>query len=891
MRGNLKFRVRQLATALLASAALVAVAGLAGAAWDGTQEINLGDKISAEFAVNDTFHHEFSFYAPKDTMLNIKVKAATGLALDFKLYNQLDAEQPLGTTVSAAGIKNFKILADAYYTLHVTADAGAGIYELTTTGKFPTKIAGTVTADTPFGAMKGALASASVKPSKTGPGAATITSVKLPGGVVAGVTAGVPSFKNLTLPKSTTYTLDLTFTTAGNVDISIGLKTKLAKRTWSFGLCTVPPGTPVGVRADWLNSPHNDSASEAFRHWDSNGAFTGSNVSCAKCHSSGGYQDWLGADGSAFEVMNATSIPLGTTVDCDACHNSAATALSTALFPSGDRIDNLGPEARCMQCHQGRESTVSMDTMINTSALADDAVCTGPVPSGQAGAVDKLSFKNVHYFAAAATLYGREVRVGYQYSGKDYNGRLEHVQDYRTCVQCHDQHSTELRLTECAQCHAGVTDYASLKNIRMERSVYDYDGDGNTTEGMALELKGLADSLYAAMQAYGIAKTTPIVYDPAAYPYWFNDVNPRTSFAAWTPRLVRAAYNYQYYQKDPGAFAHNSRYVMQLLYDGIESFNAVAPVPNFAMMVRGDTGHFDALGMPWRDWDKALGDSDPQVRRAAILALGECAPADTALLVPALARGVREDRDRACRNFAVVVLGRMGGVAARDALSRCYALGDRGERNFAALGLGILGRGLEDADARDRIAAALRSDFINREDSDFRGALAISLGLLRDAKAIPPLRAVLKDRGDPELRAHCALALGLMGRMDAVPDLRAALLERGSPALQREAALALGILGDAGASKVLSDLLAASGPEHVRASAARALGELGGETAADALLALLGDRSASGAARGQAAVGLGIILDARRPGALSSLSAGLDFLATTPAITEALSIP
>jgi HEAT repeat protein len=279
------------------------------------------------------------------------------------------------------------------------------------------------------------------------------------------------------------------------------------------------------------------------------------------------------------------------------------------------------------------------------------------------------------------------------------------------------------------------------------------------------------------------------------------------------------------------------------------------------------------------------------VRRAAILALGECDPADTVLLVPALARGVREDRDRACRNFAMVVLGRMGGPAAQDSLSRCYALGDRGERNFAALGLGILGRGMEDADARARIAAALRSDFINREDSDFRGALAVSLGLLRDAKAIPALRTVLKNRGDPELRAHCALALGLMGRMDAVPDLRAALVEKGSPALQREAALALGILGDAGAAKVLADLLAASGPEHVRASAARALGELGGESAADALLALLGDRSAGGAARGQAAVGLGIILDGRSPGALSSLSAGLDFLATTPAVTEALSIP
>ncbi len=608
MRGNLKFRARSLATSLLACAALVAVAGLAGAAWDGTQDINLGDKVGAEFAVADPNHHEFSFWAPKDTILNIKAKAAPGLVLDFKLYDQLDAEQALGATVSAAGIKNFKIPADAYYTLHVSADSGSGTYLLTTTGKYPTKIVGTVSADTKFGAMAGALASASVKPSKTGAGAATITSVKLPGGTVAGVTAGVASFKNLALPKSTTYTLDLTFTTAGNVDVSIALKTKLVKRTFSFGICTVPPGAPVGIRADWLSSPHNRSADEAFRHWDADGAVP---TSCAKCHSSGGYQDWLGADGTAFEVVNAAAATT-TTVDCDACHNPVAATLNTAKFPSGDRLDNLGPEATCMQCHQGRESSVSMEDMITLSALGDDEVCTGSVPSGQAGAAGKLSFKNVHYFAAAATLYGREVRAGYQYAGKLYNGRLEHVDDYRTCVQCHDQHSTELRLNECASCHPGTTDYASLQNIRMERTVADYDGDGNVTEGIAGELSGLADTLYAAIQAYGSGLGTPITYDAHAYPYWFNDVTPRTGFSAWTPRLVRAAYNYQYYQKDPGAFAHNSRYTMQLLYDSLADLDAstYVAVANLSAMHRGDEGHFDATSLAFRDWDKAEGDSD-----------------------------------------------------------------------------------------------------------------------------------------------------------------------------------------------------------------------------------------------------------------------------------------
>ena len=33
-------------------------------------------------------------------------------------------------------------------------------------------------------------------------------------------------------------------------------------------------------------------------------------------------------------------------------------------------------------------------------------------------------------------------------------------------------------------------------------------------------------------------------------------------YKAWTPRLLRAAYNYQFVTKDPGAFAHNPTYAI-----------------------------------------------------------------------------------------------------------------------------------------------------------------------------------------------------------------------------------------------------------------------------------------------------------------------------------------
>jgi hypothetical protein len=89
-------------------------------------------------------------------------------------------------------------------------------------------------------------------------------------------------------------------------------------------------------------------------------------------------------------------------------------------------------------------------------------------------------------------------------------------------------------------------------------------------------------TLYAALQAYATETVgTGIVYESHSHPYFFIDtngngtadeeeVNGDNRFNTWTPRLLRAAYNYQYVQKDPGAFTHNAPYILQVLYDSIE---------------------------------------------------------------------------------------------------------------------------------------------------------------------------------------------------------------------------------------------------------------------------------------------------------------------------------
>ena len=92
----------------------------------------------------------------------------------------------------------------------------------------------------------------------------------------------------------------------------------------------------------------------------------------------------------------------------------------------------------------------------------------------------------------------------------------------------------------------------------------------------------MRDTLYAALQAYATETVgTGIVYESHSHPYFFIDtngngepdaeeVNGDNRFNTWTPRLLRAAYNYQYVQKDPGAYTHNPPYILQVLYDSIE---------------------------------------------------------------------------------------------------------------------------------------------------------------------------------------------------------------------------------------------------------------------------------------------------------------------------------
>ncbi len=335
------------------------------------------------------------------------------------------------------------------------------------------------------------------------------------------------------------------------------------------------PETVEAISEQWSGSAHADSEAESFVHWDEDDPPVIS-TSCAKCHSAYGFLDYLGEDET--EPNQGTSTDneanTGSVVSCFVCHNDSAHVKTSAYFPSGETIDTLEESAICAECHQGRRS--GLDVEKSTVNLPEDEVN------------EELGFINIHYKIAAAVRYGTDVITGYEYPELSYSGFFNHVEDYQLCTDCHNPHSLLINPDECAACHSEVSDYGDLRDIRTEDTL-DFDGDGDTAEGVYGELTKMHDMLYSAIQAYAEEVSDQSIVYAFQNPYWFIDTNGNgeadegeteraNSYGSWTPRLVKATYNYHLVLEDPGGFTHNARYLIQLIYDTLDDLSEVVDV-------------------------------------------------------------------------------------------------------------------------------------------------------------------------------------------------------------------------------------------------------------------------------------------------------------------------
>ncbi len=331
------------------------------------------------------------------------------------------------------------------------------------------------------------------------------------------------------------------------------------------------------ISAKWAGSAHADASSEAFMHWNEDDPAE-IPPTCAKCHSATGFQDYIGADGSAVGSVEAAG-PIVDPINCAACHNDAADLMEQAVLPNGTVLEDIGRNALCSTCHSGMGSSAAVQNVV--ADQAEDEV------------LPDQGIMGAHYLLAASVHAGADGGVGFEYEGMSYAGKFFHAEAVNSCLECHDPHSLRTQKPEntdanlCSTCHSDVTSYQDYKSISMCPT--DYDGDG-TKESTYEELEGLKAKLIEAMRGYSNAKSgVTFGFYKDAYPYAFIDTNNDgaisedeaafpNQFKAFTPRLLKAAFNLMFVAKDPAAYVHNPDYAFQLLYDSIEDLSEFSGV-------------------------------------------------------------------------------------------------------------------------------------------------------------------------------------------------------------------------------------------------------------------------------------------------------------------------
>ncbi|RMA43366.1 cytochrome c3 family protein [Rhodophyticola porphyridii] len=335
-----------------------------------------------------------------------------------------------------------------------------------------------------------------------------------------------------------------------------------------FALPQSGPFTPAEIEidndqaiSDWFRSSHANAASDAFSHWDDDGEIR---AACATCHSGEGFRDFHGLDGTPAGVVDGP-INVGGVVDCGTCHNAGLADITEITFPSGLVHPVTGVEASCLTCHQGRSAGI--DVAEATSGLADDE------PNSE------LRFINPHYATAAATWLGGYGAAGYHYDGQDYSGRFFHARPVASCNSCHEPHTLEVEFEPCLTCHLADRP----EDIRIARQ--SYDGSGDTSVGISSDIERNADTLLGMIRDYSDEVVgAPVIYDGTRFPYFFSDANgdgvidtaegSPVAYQSWTPRSLRTAFNWKLVTADPGNYAHNPQYSLELLYDSIMDLSA-----------------------------------------------------------------------------------------------------------------------------------------------------------------------------------------------------------------------------------------------------------------------------------------------------------------------------
>jgi len=299
-------------------------------------------------------------------------------------------------------------------------------------------------------------------------------------------------------------------------------------------------------------------------------------------------------------------------------------------------------------------------------------------------------------------------------------------------------------------------------------------------------------------------------------------------------------------------------------------------------------------------------DSDA-IRQSCVLALGVIGDCDTdpvdVKIREAIARMAVEG-DVQSRNFTCVAFGQIGGRTgpgqdaeigrreARDFLIGQLGKGKHGIKPWAAIGIGVMEHaltrsGVAGGSASGTAKSVVRKALDGATSPDHVGAYAIALGIGGDQEARNLLREKFAATSEANARGYVAIALGLVDARESIPSIQSVVRDsKYRPDLLKSAAIGLGLLGDKALVPELCRMLGEAQGLSSQAAIASALGFIGDSRSVDPLVEMLKRKQGlTDAARGFAAVALGIVADKQPLPWNAKISTDMNYRASTSTLT------